>query len=58
MQTQESIRRLEQEISALKTLLATYSSLGDCGEIEKAGAIAANFDAFSDGDSQYVHDNF
>lgn len=58
MQTQESIRRLEQEISALKTLLAAYSSLSDFGEMEKAGVIAASSDAFSDGDSQYVHDNF
>ncbi|MGB2926609.1 MAG: hypothetical protein WBB82_15020 [Limnothrix sp.] len=57
-QTRESIRRLEQEISALKTLLAAYSSLGDFRETEKAGAIAASSDAFSDGDSQYVHDNF
>lgn len=57
-QTRESIRRLEQEISALKTLLAAYSSPGDFGETEKAAAIAASSERFGDGDSQYVHDNF
>jgi hypothetical protein len=58
MQTQESIRRLEQEISALKTLLAEYLSLRDLGQMKNAGAIAASSERFRDGDSQYVHDNF
>jgi hypothetical protein len=57
-QTRESIRRLEQEISALKTLLAAYSSLGDFGEMEQAGTLLKSSEPFSDGDSQYVHDNF
>lgn len=58
MQTQESIRRLEQDISALKTLLATYPSSTNATTSTDIGfqpESSAQEDAL---DALYIHDTF